>query len=1334
LFFVFLAYSANLTAQSSSQAAGLYEKAKAESLKRRSDYDELSNFLIESIQLETQTSEPDFRFIGKCRADLAHAYDLLEKPQAADEQLWEAALSFSKANDVKMARWICSKISKRFPKAVDVNSVHNIFPQDSLLTSSELYSSILSVFPTTVDSFQITINIGSNMGAFVGQKGSILTAFHKMYKERGNEVFGEFEIIHVTPYQCKAIAVRTSVKKLDLLPGDNARLFIKTPKIRENNLLAQLSKLNILFLNNEKAPFFHASQLNYITQEKYDRLLLEVMLDDVKSTAQTLYDPSDSTDSLKKILTDQRFEGMNMWEAMLNSTIWDIKAFFRFVNAFPAKYMGRSFRLDETYATWLINNAPSSNSSSDQSAEAKSLYLDYLDIQKFDFKKWLHANAYYLNNAHNLDSVFNANINLAMDNKSTAEAQVLATDLKSIATKTKNSRFLNTALTSSGHIFRMKEQYDSSIASYTSAMKLNIDTLNLYWWRGYVYEKRGHFGKALEDYQHVIDGAPNLGIGYGSFAWVLIQTGKFKKAKTFCLKAYNLNPEELAWTVNLGHCYLFLDDLDSAKILYENTLTGLRSVASYEEGISADFQLFLENGWSEVKVSEVRQWVQNEWENHYQFKAIAKNGYDLGIDLLRDKKFKAALDKFKIAIENEEQGKSVDQVTRRIYERYAGVCFFKLQDYAHALQHYKNAWQIGRDNLANLEFQQEDLEDISYIYSVIGDKMQSAIFKELENGIGRKLNALSNSNNLYVMTIGINDYPMGKYKYAEKDASEMASALTNDAKLVFDSVSVVSIFGKEATKQRIRMEFEKIIRSSRTGDCFILYFAGDANKSELLLNEDTIESWEVNLWLKSLRAKDQLLIFDSPTFSFSNELNPFENSQSTMTDTRNLMVLSNRGSRIELEEIDNGLMTHHIKNGLYNDSPNDNGHIYISAKNIERYLFQEMKKGAVPFDLISYSSGREFDIAQRIVEVKHRDTIAPSIMLTTANVTRTLRGGKSRVSNTGDRIEGRVSDEHGIAALYINGERINFSENGRFSINATHLIDGNLQIRAVDHSGNVATRSYDFIASSIGIKMSSSSSQNAKNYAVLIATDEYDEWSDLNNPISDVEAIGKLLEENFGFEVDILRNLKKQTLQDTLFHYMSRDYGPKDQLLLFFAGHGINDPNLAGQIVCKDSKVKDRRSLPTYIPFSFITDNFDRNNCKHVFLAMDVCFGGAYFDQNFAPKYEDSTVSRIGIEAFIDRKAKYQSRQFLTSGKDEYVSDGAPGGHSPFAYSFIETLESGRNKKYLTLVDFVNRMRMIETEINYGTFGNHHRDGEFVLKYRENPNKRLAESEDDPTN
>ena len=45
-----------------------------------------------------------------------------------------------------------------------------------------------------------------------------------------------------------------------------------------------------------------------------------------------------------------------------------------------------------------------------------------------------------------------------------------------------------------------------------------------------------------------------------------------------------------------------------------------------------------------------------------------------------------------------------------------------------------------------------------------------------------------------------------------------------------------------------------------------------------------------------------------------------------------------------------------------------------------------------------------------------------------------------------------------------------------------------------------------------------------RDYALLFATDVYDEWEDLSNPVYDATAIEKELREKYGFETELVLN------------------------------------------------------------------------------------------------------------------------------------------------------------------------------------------------------------------
>ncbi|MCP4291007.1 MAG: CHAT domain-containing protein [bacterium] len=63
-------------------------------------------------------------------------------------------------------------------------------------------------------------------------------------------------------------------------------------------------------------------------------------------------------DDLKKIAEGGRFNGMTAFEAMKATTTVDVRNYLLYVRSFPAKYIGQTFRFAETYAAWVLSNAP----------------------------------------------------------------------------------------------------------------------------------------------------------------------------------------------------------------------------------------------------------------------------------------------------------------------------------------------------------------------------------------------------------------------------------------------------------------------------------------------------------------------------------------------------------------------------------------------------------------------------------------------------------------------------------------------------------------------------------------------------------------------------------------------------------------------------------------------------------------------------------------------------------------------------------------------------------------------------------------------------------------
>ncbi len=87
-----------------------------------------------------------------------------------------------------------------------------------------------------------------------------------------------------------------------------------------------------------------------------------------------------------------------------------------------------------------------------------------------------------------------------------------------------------------------------------------------------------------------------------------------------------------------------------------------------------------------------------------------------------------------------------------------------------------------------------------------------------------------------------------------------------------------------------------------------------------------------------------------------------------------------------------------------------------------------------------------------------------------------------------------------------------------------------LEIIAENDKGGIVTDSRSVLIGMDALK--DAISIDRQDYALLFATDRYDNWSDLVNPINDAEAVGKELTERYGFEVEVVKDAN----QDDVFN------------------------------------------------------------------------------------------------------------------------------------------------------------------------------------------------------
>lgn len=244
-----------------------------------------------------------------------------------------------------------------------------------------------------------------------------------------------------------------------------------------------------------------------------------------------------------------------------------------------------------------------------------------------------------------------------------------------------------------------------------------------------------------------------------------------------------------------------------------------------------------------------------------------------------------------------------------------------------------------------------------------------------------------------------------------------------------------------------------------------------------------------------------------------------------------------------------------------------------------------------------------------------------------------------------------------------------------------------------------------------------------RGYALVVGTNNYDapEWATLANPVLDARTLATELENSYGFEVYLLIDPTKHEVMQAILELKRHSFDQRDQLLLFFAGHGHYDEDLnMGYLVTRDSRpLAEDPWKQSYISYGELAPYVDGLAAEHILLALDVCFGGTFSSDIRLAGSRSGEYQDLPVHELIERKADIRTRRYFTSGGKEYVPDGVPGRHSPFASRLIAALRTyGGDDGLLTLSEVTTRLETIDPTPRAGGFGTDQPGSDFLLVAR----------------
>ncbi len=193
-------------------------------------------------------------------------------------------------------------------------------------------------------------------------------------------------------------------------------------------------------------------------------------------------------------------------------------------------------------------------------------------------------------------------------------------------------------------------------------------------------------------------------------------------------------------------------------------------------------------------------------------------------------------------------------------------------------------------------------------------------------------------------------------------------------------------------------------------------------------------------------------------------------------------------------------------------------------------------------------------------------------------------------------------------------------------------------------------------------------------YTLFIGVDNYQfaspNLSNLNKPIKDASSFRDVLLTKYAFlntNSTLLKNPTRTEIIQAL-EELAKKITPKDNLLIFYAGHGYWDERLkVGYWLPSDSKTDDKGS---WIANSTIRDYIAGIQSKHTLLVSDACFSGSIFKT----REVNSEINEYGVSKIY----QLPSRKAMTSGTLTTVPD-----ESKFMQYLVKRL-SENTSKYLT--------------------------------------------------
>lgn len=232
--------------------------------------------------------------------------------------------------------------------------------------------------------------------------------------------------------------------------------------------------------------------------------------------------------------------------------------------------------------------------------------------------------------------------------------------------------------------------------------------------------------------------------------------------------------------------------------------------------------------------------------------------------------------------------------------------------------------------------------------------------------------------------------------------------------------------------------------------------------------------------------------------------------------------------------------------------------------------------------------------------------------------------------------------------------------------------------------------------------------EQVTNFALIIANQDYRNWSKLYTPISDAQELDKELKEHYGYETRVLINVTLDSLNKEFKALAARKFDSKSQVLVYFAGHGGYDEDLGeGYLVPVDAGDPHSASIMSdVISYGYLLKILDNLSAQHVLVMLDACYSGAFNPQISGNKAcpRRSSQAMQSLTMMVNNSMTTRSRCYITSGQLNTVPDGTK--HTPFNDAIVNTLKvKWAQNEVAFFEDLIVSVKKLPSKPQDGVFG-----------------------------